>query len=125
MSAADHLSPDQFTVHQYEGHVGSRSHITRTESGMLPVSAVAGLRGKNGEVPGEHRNRQGADWEGFKGDIASRGIKNPLFVTVDHGQSPVLSEGSHRRDAAVELGMSHVPAEIRYYGHAERQGLVR
>ena len=123
MSASDHLQSLQFT--DYEGQTGNSRHITRTESGMLPTSAVAGLRGREGEVPGEHRNRQGADWEGFKGDIAANGIRNPLFITVDHGESPKLSEGSHRRDAAVELNMPHVPVEIRYYGHAERQGLVR
>lgn len=123
MSASDHLQPMQFT--EYEGRVGNPNHITRTESGMLPTSAIAGLRGRAGELPGEHRNRQGADWEGFKNDIASNGIRNPIFVTADHGESPKISEGNHRRDAAVELGMSHVPVEIRYYGHAEQQGLVR
>jgi hypothetical protein len=35
-------------------------------------------------------------------------------------KDPVISEGNHRRDAAVELGHSHVPVEIRYFGHAEQ-----
>lgn len=42
-----------------------------------------------------------------------------VFVTVDWGEEPKLSEGNHRRDAAVELGMTHVPAEVRYFGHAQ------
>lgn len=114
----------QLEATDYEGAVGNRTHITRNEHGLIPTSAVAHLHGAEGEKPGEHRNRQGKDWEDFKADIARNGITDPVFITVDHGQDPVISEGSHRRDAAVELGHTHVPVEIRYYGHAEQQGTV-
>src|SRR5256885_777643 len=57
----------------YEGTVGRKDHITRTESGQIPLAAIAGLRGAEGEMPGEHRNMQGARWETFKADIAARG----------------------------------------------------
>src|SRR6185437_3406275 len=114
----------QMDVRDYEGATGNRAHITRTESGQLPTAAVAGLHGAEGERPGEHRNWQGPDWEDFKADIAEHGIQNPVFITVDHGKDPVISEGNHRRDAAVELGHTHIPAEVRYYGHAEQQGTV-
>ena len=63
---------------------------------------------------------QGDEWEQFKADIAANGIQTPLFITVDHGEDPVLSEGNHRRDAAVELGLDRVPVEIRFFGHAEQ-----
>jgi 8-oxo-dGTP diphosphatase len=112
-------------VREYEGTVGDPSHITRSEEGLMPTSAVAGLPGNRGERPGEHRNRQGGAWEDFKRDIAANGIRNPIFITVDHGQEPRISEGNHRRDAAVELGLPHVPVEVRYFGHAEREGLVQ
>jgi 8-oxo-dGTP diphosphatase len=115
--------PDR-KVREYEGTVGDPSHITRSEEGLIPTSAVAGMPGARGERPGEHRNRQGEAWEEFKRDIAANGIRNPIFITVDHGEEPKISEGNHRRDAAVELGIPHIPAEIRYFGHAERQGLV-
>jgi hypothetical protein len=104
----------------YEGRVGDATHITRVQRGHLPIEAVAKMPGARGEVPGAHRNKQGEHWDHFKGNIATHGIKNPLFITVDHDQEPKLSEGNHRRDAAVELGHSHVPVEIRYFGHAER-----
>ena len=112
-------------VREYEGTVGDPSHITRSEEGLMPTSAVAGLPGNRGEIPGEHRNRQGGAWEDFKRDIAANGIRNPIFITVDHGQEPRINEGNHRRDAAVELGLDHVPVEVRYFGHAEREGLVQ
>jgi 8-oxo-dGTP diphosphatase len=111
-------------VQDYEGQTGNLSHITRNESGTIPTAAVAGLTGREGERPGEHRNRQGQDWEDFKRDIAENGIREPLFITVDHGEDPKISEGSHRRDAAVEMDLPRVPVEIRYFGHAEQQGSV-
>lgn len=103
-----------------EGRVGDRQHITRRQTGWIPTSAIANMPGVKGEVPGEHRNKRGADWEKFKGDIAKNGIKKPVFITMDHGEEPKMSEGNHRRDAAVELGMTHVPFEATFFGHAER-----
>lgn len=122
MSASDHLSSGQFPLetNDYEGRTGDPTHITRSQRGMLPTSAVANMRGARGEVPGEHRNRQGEKWEAFKDDIRKHGIKNPIFITADYGEEPKISEGSHRRDAAVELGMTHIPFEARFFGHAER-----
>ena len=103
-----------------EGRVGDRNHITRRQTGWLPTSAVANLHGVKGEGPGDHRNRKGEDWDQFKGDIAQHGIKRPIFITADYGEEPKISEGNHRRDAAVELGHSHVPVEVTFFGHAER-----
>lgn len=121
MSASDHLG-EQFPLHtkDYEGRVGDPSHLTRKQEGWLPTSAIAHLQGVKGEVPGDHRNRQGEKWESFKDDIRQHGIKNPIFITADYGERPKISEGNHRRDAAVELGMSHVPVEVRFFGHAEK-----
>ena len=113
------VAPDLVTE-DFEGRVGDSSHITRVERGSLPTAEVAAIPGARGEVPGEHRNMQGDEWEQFKDDIAANGIKTPLLVTVDHGEDPVLSEGNHRRDAAVELGLDRVPVEIRFFGHAEQ-----
>jgi len=122
--AGDVLQPLQFEVREYEGTPGDSSHITRNESGLIPTAAIAHLHGVEGEVPGEHPNRQGERWERLKSDIAANGIRNPVFVTVDPGQDPKISEGNSRRDIAVEFGHSHVPVHIRYFGHAERQGTV-
>lgn len=122
MTAADHLSPKQFLVTKdYEGEVGNPNHITRSERGTIPTSSVAHLLGVKGERPGEHRNRTGERWTSFTNDIAANGIKDPIFITVDHGQEPKISEGNHRRDAAVHLGIPEVPVEVRYFGHAEQQ----
>jgi hypothetical protein len=114
----------ELVVAEYEGQTGNPDHITRSEHGLVPLAWLADMSGARGEVPGEHRNRQGADWDAFKADIAAHGIQHPVFVTVDFGQAPRISEGSHRRDAAAELGMAFVPAEIRYFGNAQIQGTL-
>jgi hypothetical protein len=108
-------------VKDYEGQVNNRDHITRSEEGVIPTTAVANLMGVKGEVPGKPRYPH---WPELRDDIARNGIQRPIFITVDWGEEPKISEGNHRRDAAVELGHSHVPVEIRYFGHAERQGSV-
>jgi GNAT superfamily N-acetyltransferase len=112
-------------IEDYMGDVGNQTHITRTVSdGTIPTEVVANMLGKNGEIPGAHRNLKGAEWEAFKQDIKENGIKHPIFITVDHDKPMRLDEGNHRRDAAVALGIKDIPVEIRYFGHAEQQGTV-
>ena len=108
----------------YEGEFGNRDHITRSEEGTIPTDFVKNLQGARGEVPGGHRNRQGQKWTDFVNDVKTNGVKNPIFITVDQGEQPKISEGNHRRDAAVEAGLDNVPVEIKYYGHAEQEGTV-
>ena len=121
------LQPRQFPAletEDYEGRVGDQSHLTRVQRGHVPTSAVAGLQGARGERPGQHTTRSGERYAALKDDIAKNGIKNSIFITVDHGEQPKISEGNNRRDAAMELGHSHVPVEIRYFGHAQRTSKV-
>ena len=106
------------------GEEGNHTHGTMEEEGTIPTSYIANMPGKMDEVPGEHRNRHGQQWEDFKADIAKNGIHDPIFITVDWNDRPYISEGNHRRDAAVELGMEEVPVTVRYFGCAEKQGRV-
>ena len=123
MSVVDRFADGaDLEVKDYEVQTGNRTHITRIEQGTIPTAAIAHMRGERGEWPGEHRNRQGQRWESFKNDIRQNGIKSPIFILVDPGKPPRISEGNHRRDAALELGMDRVPVEIRYFGHSEREG---
>lgn len=118
--ASDEAHLGSLETTDYEGRAGDWDHITRNEYGTIPTSAIADTPGARGEVPGEHRNRIGADWESFKADVKANGIQDPIFITVDPGGKPQISEGNHRRDAAVELGLPEVPVHIRYFGHSER-----
>lgn len=107
------------TVFEERGEYGNRTHITREDQGTIPTELIANMPGAMGEVPGDHRNMDGERWEAFKADIAANGIQNPIFIIVDPGERPKISEGNHRRDAAVELGLPEVPVQIRYFGHSE------
>lgn len=124
-STDDAWQPDPWlSGKNFEGRVGNRDHITRVESGTVPTSVIANLPGARGERPGEHRNRQGERWEEFLDDIRRNGIQQDIFITVDPDGTTLISEGNHRRDAAVELTMVEVPVYVRYFGHAERKYLL-
>ena len=106
------------------GQAGNRSHITLVEKGFAPTEEIASLKGAMGEVRGKHRNRLDSRWEEFKNQIKTEGIKDPVTVFVDHNGAALIHEGNHRIDAAVELGMKQVPVEIRYFGKADKEGLL-
>ena len=102
-SNPDEEGPQQFTAQDYEGSAGDPSHITRNEKGMLPTAASptsVALGANSRESIGTARVSTG---KASRSDIAANGIRGPLFVTADYGEAPGISEGDHRRDAAVEL----------------------
>ena len=108
----------------WEGRVGEMSHLTAKEEGFVPTEYIADLQGARGEIRGQHRNRQGKDWEDFKKDIQDRGIQQPIFIVNEPGFGPRIYEGNHRLDAALELGLSEVPIEARYFGKQEDMGFL-
>lgn len=110
----------KLNVHDYPGKEGDRTHITRVETGTIETAKITHLQGASGEKRGEHRNKTGKDWIDFKRSVFEEGIKEPIFITQDYGEEAVVSEGNHRLDAALELGLVQVPVEIRYFGHAEK-----
>lgn len=111
-------------VREFSGTKGKRSHITRTEEGLIPTQAIKHLQGESGEIRGQHRNKHNLEWENFKQDIKQNGIKNPILILKDPDEQPVISEGNHRLDAAIELGLEYVPVDIRYFGKSEEEGLA-
>lgn len=108
----------------HEGKTGNKSHLTAQQIGMAPVEMLKEIQGQKGEIRGQHRNRQGKEWEKFKKDIAKKGVKEKILIIKEYGKAPTVYEGNHRLDAAVELGMEYIPAEIRYFGNAQEDGLV-
>ena len=124
--AGRRLMTPKITGRSFEGRVGERDHLTRRETGTVDINSISHLEGLDtrGKIQkrGEHRNRQGKDWEDFKVDIKKNGIKEPIFITKDYNQKAIISEGNHRLDAAIEVGLKDVPVEINYFGKAEDQG---
>jgi hypothetical protein len=116
------LNQSKITGKSFEGRVGESDHLTRRETGTLDTNSISHLKGQKGELRGEHRKRSGKEWEDFKADIKKNGVKEPIFITKDYNQEAVISEGNHRLDAAIEVGLKEVPVEINYFGKAEDQG---
>ena len=112
------------TATEYDGESGRRDHTTRLEEGTIPTAAITHLKGESGEIRGEHRNRIGRRWDTFLADIRKNGIQEPILILKDPGSEAVISEGNHRLDAAVELGLEEVPVDIRYFGKSEQEGLA-
>lgn len=122
--ASKHRGPGVRIAGQWWGVPGMDRHVTRDEFGSVPVEVVRHMPGMSGEIPGHHRNRLGPQWDEFLGDIAENGIRDRIFINVFKDMTPMINEGNHRRDAAVELGIPEVPVQIRYFGRAEDQGSV-
>jgi hypothetical protein len=115
------------TYTNYTGETGNSRHITRREYGTVPLAAVTKLRGMMNENPKDHYDSLPTGlrrWDDFLQDIATTGIRHPVFLNVDYNKDPMVNEGNHRLEAARLLGFETVPVEIVYYGHAEDQGTV-
>lgn len=112
------------TVKNFDGTAGNGSHTTRIETGTVPVESIKHLQGGSGEQRGKHARRSEKEWEDFKADIQKNGVKKEILILKDPGKEAVVSEGNHRLDAAIELGLKNIPVEIRYFGKSENEGLA-
>jgi len=122
--AVGDLPAPRLNRQNWEGRRGYMDHLTAKEEGYVPTEYIADLQGARGEIRGQHRNRQGQKWEDFKSDIAQRGIQNPIFIVNEPAFGARIYEGNHRLDAALELGLSEVPVEIKHFGKQEELGYI-
>ena len=129
-------------VEEWEGEEGNDSHLTRKEKGHLDPRQLASIPGKKGEqsylkhhrgelFPGGVAEGQEwwgkypiAKWRAFVEDVSRRGVVDPVLIISDPDVGPRVYEGNHRISAAVAAGLKSIPVEVRYFGHAEKQGLV-
>lgn len=113
-------------VCHWEGEQGNTSHLTAKELLTIPPGWLDGIEGQKGEVrdwtpTGGFGNYSADGWAQFLADIKKNGIQNPITVFADPDRHVRVHEGNHRIAAAKQLGLSLVPAEIRYFGHAEQE----
>ncbi|MBN3744773.1 hypothetical protein G3N96_04895 [Burkholderia sp. Se-20373] len=112
----------------YKGQFGNKRHLTRKEVVIIPVSALAHMRGVRGErrdftvdESGSRRfgNYEAAEWDQFKVDIAKNGMLEPVTINIDVGEEVCIYEGNHRIQVALQSGWNVIAADIRYFGGAE------
>jgi hypothetical protein len=117
-------SPRVIKRKDYEGAVGEKRHITRSEDVIIPLEKVLSIPGAKGEKREFSErgfgNYSSEGWSNFLDDLRTNGLNDPIFIIVDPGVGPRVYEGNHRIQAAKQLGWKTIPAEIRYTGHAER-----
>lgn len=112
----------------YAGKDGNRGHVTRVEDVWVPISKANNIPG----VMGERRrfsakgfgNYKQSEWTALKKDILRNGLNHPIFITKDWNGDFEISEGNHRVQAALQLGMTHIPARVQYHGNSQKQGTL-
>ncbi|SEU40308.1 hypothetical protein SAMN03159335_06269 [Burkholderia cepacia] len=123
-----HEAPTMLSEASYRGEFGNKRHLTRKETVIIPVSALAHMRGVRGErrdftvdESGSRRfgNYEVAEWEKFKADIVQNGMSEPVTINIDVGEEICIYEGNHRIQVALQSGWNVIAADIRYYGGAE------
>ncbi|KVO15209.1 hypothetical protein [Burkholderia ubonensis] len=123
-----HEAPGILSEASYKGEFGNKRHLTRKEIVIIPVSALAHMRGARGERRGftvDESGRQwfgnyeATEWEKFKTDLAQNGMSEPVTINIDVGEEVCIYEGNHRVQAALQSGWNVIAADIRYYGGAE------
>ena len=108
----------------------SRMSVTRRDSHvMVPVSM---LRDKGALVDTPYRTDDPKGWtaspehmEKLKTSMQTKGFRGLIGMNVHPDGRIEISDGTHRAYMAEKLGMTHIPAEVRYVAHAEsKQGLL-
>ena len=113
-----------------EGPAGWRAgpgDLTRLDAGVLPAHLLVNLPGAAGEedlfrrVPSGRMAPQ--SFADLVADLKARGMRSPVTLHVEQDGRVVIHEGNHRLRAALEAGIP-VPVEVKYFGNAQRRGLV-
>jgi len=112
-----------------DGWKPRRLDMTRRDTKvMVPVSMI---RDRSLLVDTPERNEDPESWgklpehmEELEGSIKESGIKDKLMVGLHPGGKIELLDGTHRAYIAEKLGIQFVPADVQYYAHAEKDGLL-
>ena len=113
-----------FNEKQWEGTLVKKDHLTMKQEGFVDPKLLKDVPGRSGEIRGARRNMDDKRWKGFKKDIEEHGIEEPILVIKDADGSIAISEGNHRLDAAIELGLDRIPVDFRYFGKSETLGHI-
>lgn len=106
---------------------GSQYTLTQIREGFVPTSFISKIPGLNNEKR-NWKERSGVnmfgnypekDWLAFLQNIREQGILEPLLIFVEENGDILISEGNHRKEAAIQLGFKEVPVEIRYFANSQ------
>lgn len=108
---------------------GDSTVETYYEKGILSLDTLDYAIGYNNEKRqwreenGERYfgNYSEEQWNKFLEDIKQNGIKEPIKVEVYPNGTIAIWEGNHRVEAARQLNLEGIPAEVYYMGGAENK----
>lgn len=103
-------------------------NITCWQEGELYTNSLKGITGSNGENRNWHEfngemyfgNYSEKEWKEFLEDISTNGIKERITVDISKEGKVSVYEGNHRLQAALQLNIETIPAEVRYYGNYQQ-----
>jgi hypothetical protein len=113
---------------------GDDSKETYFQRGVLSIDTLRNAQGFSGE------NRQWTDngdgtrsfgnyseerWNAFLDDIEQNGIQEPIVVNVNSDGSMKIWEGNHRIEAAIQLGLTEIPAKVFYMGQSQQEHMIQ
>ncbi len=102
--------------------------LTRVDIGLADPHRLVGLNGLCEEHLLFQKNPYGRytkdQWENFLSDLKKNGMAYPITIFKEKDGRSHIHEGNHRIRAAIQIGMSEVPVEIRYFGNSQKTGLV-
>ncbi len=114
-----------------EGHEGWEAgsfDVTRNLIGTIHIDHIKDFPGQNGEIRkwhvwNDHKffgNYPEEEWDKFLEDIKQNGIQYELMIWVKKDGSIVIAEGNHRIQACIQLGITEIPIDIRFFGNSQK-----
>ena len=85
---------------------------------MLPVSLLAKVKGERGEQ--ENRRQDSLNYIRSFIEENAKLPSGPPFLVVDPFGTPWFNEGNHRVMVSEEMGVRHIPVEVRYFSGSQR-----
>lgn len=130
-AGAPKLYLDEGPNKEYDAGPTTQTAIQKGEIDLNDILDIPGRNGeqrewtewtnpKDGQTYNYFGNYREDKWNAFLEDIKSNGIQHPITIDVEKDGTIKVYEGNHRREAAIQLGMTTVPVEIRYFGNSQR-----
>lgn len=110
------------------GYNADKYTPTREDVGEVEIAKIIHLPGGNNEHKLFRRSSTGRktvqEWASLKAELVENGMPGRITIFKERNGHVRIYEGNHRLRAALELGWTVVPVEIRYFGNSQREGLV-
>lgn len=104
--------------------VNNSVRMSREQHMWMPIDDALKMMSSEGMKPvvnktGGFGNKTMKEWTNFLNDVVSKGISNPVEVSVKPGETPKISNNIETLEALRQLGYQYIPVNMKYYGRSE------